>query len=156
MQVEVFGPWSFVLQSDTPILWLRCPRLSHYLLKMNVRYISKSDSNHIRAGVVVHSSAESEGRQGVTVWIDHHEESKKLAVRGDGLRESPDCVLVTESAEEVDETWEVYVRGEEGFAFFDNKKYKIQFKMSDNYGNIGKHSEVVSSPIASPVSKKEG
>lgn len=130
--VQVLGPWNFTLQVDTPLYWLRCGALDHYLMKARVRSPCPST-----LGVVIHSEADSSGMEGVSFWMERTPDGKRYFLAGADLDTSP---VVTRSYPdtglEAIEDFEIMMQGVNGVIFLRERSIKIKFTLRRNKGSL--------------------
>lgn len=130
--VQVLGPWNFTLQVDTPLYWLRCGALDHYLMRTRVRSPCPST-----AGVVIHSEADSSGMEGVSFWMERMPEGKRYYLAGADLDSSPVVTrLYPDSGVEATEDFEVMMQGVNGCIFLRNRQVKIKFQLRRVKGSL--------------------
>lgn len=130
--VQVLGPWNFTLQVDTPLYWLRCGALDHYLMKARVRTPCPST-----VGVVIHSEADSSGMEGVSFWIERTPDGKRYFLAGTDLDSSPVVTRVyTDRGGEATEDFEVMMQGASGVIFLRDRVVKIKFQLRRSKGSL--------------------
>lgn len=130
--VQVLGPWNFTLQVDTPLYWLRCGALDHYLMKARVRTPCPST-----VGVVIHSEADSSGMEGVSFWIERTPEGKRYFLAGTDLDSSPVVTrMYPDSGVEATEVFEVMMQGVNGCIFLRDRVVKIKFVLRRTKGSL--------------------
>merc|ERR1719321_830283 len=130
------GPWSLVLQPQTPLSWLRCPPMRQYILKFRVETPHET-ADGVRLGVVLHAEHGRDGLDGVTIWMEVREGRRVYCVGGRGLASVP--VVSREypvEADGVSERWEVQVLGDVGYVYVMDHHVRINFRASRDCGSV--------------------
>ncbi|KAF4677667.1 hypothetical protein FOL47_000128, partial [Perkinsus chesapeaki] len=124
-EVCVLGPWCLTLQPDTPVYWLKCPELKHYLIKFRVHATDEVQKG-INTGILIHSSKESQGVQGLSVWVEGKASSGQVYRLGgrDLVCKPLTTAVYPSSSKGIDEQWEILVQGNQGVAFLNNRKVR--------------------------------
>ncbi|CAD7923681.1 unnamed protein product [Amoebophrya sp. A120] len=138
--VRNLGPWSFTIQQETPVHWLRSGPLESYLLKCEVE-CNQVDGALVSTGVLLHSGDDVLG--GGSVWMEVKDGRKVYCLGGNDLASKP---LVTQSypvhsvvrngRNVLIEEWEFLLQGYTGCAFFDQRRVRIKFSLKRGKGAI--------------------
>uniref|UniRef100_A0A7S3UIU0 Uncharacterized protein n=1 Tax=Oxyrrhis marina TaxID=2969 RepID=A0A7S3UIU0_OXYMA len=136
--ISLLGPWSVSLQQDTPLYWLRCDPLEHYLLKCQVSWQTHNDNttDSVCFGLVTHSHQESLGMDGASLWMEASNGKKVYCVGGNDLASAPVVTREYPCRPGEVEEWELLMQGYHGTLFTMQRKVRIQFKVSQNIGMV--------------------
>lgn len=134
--VKVLGSWNFTLQDDTPLYWLKCGNLDHYLLRARVRCPCPCS-----VGMVWHSEAEGSGMEGVSFWMERSQGRRRYFLGGSDLESEPVVTREYTTSESDDggfwtEEWEVLVQGYQGCVFLQGRKVRLKCRSIRNAGAI--------------------
>ncbi|CAD7929927.1 unnamed protein product [Amoebophrya sp. A25] len=138
--VRNLGPWSFTIQQETPVHWLRTGPMESYLLKCEVE-APAIEGALVSTGVLLHSGDDVLG--GGSVWMEVNNGRKVYCLGGNELASKP---IVTQSypvttvvrggRNVIIEEWEFLLQGFTGCAFFDSRKVRIKFSLKRGKGAI--------------------
>lgn len=134
--VKVLGSWNFTLQDDTPLYWLKCGNLEHYLLRCRVRLPCPCS-----AGMVFHSEAEGSGMEGVSFWMERSIGKRRYFLGGSDLESEPIVTREYVTTETDDggfwtEEWEALVQGHTACVFLHGRKIRLKCRCIRNSGAI--------------------
>lgn len=134
--VKVLGSWNFTLQDDTPLYWLKCGNLEHYLLRARVRCPCPCS-----VGMVWHSEAEGSGMEGISFWMERTQGRRRYFLGGSDLESEPVVTREYTTSESDDggfwtEEWEVLVQGHAGCVFLQGRKVRLKCRSIRNSGAI--------------------
>lgn len=131
--VRTLGPWSFTLQQETPVHWLRTGPLDNYLVKLQAEaYLAPGAL--ISTGMLLHSGDDILG--GGSVWMEVRDGKKVYCLGGNDLASKPVITQqypvktkVVNGRRVLVEEWEILMQGYSGCAFFDSRKVRIKFTL---------------------------
>lgn len=134
--VKVLGEWNFTLQDDTPLYWLKCGNLEHYLLRCRVRCPCPCS-----VGMVWHSEAEGSGMEGVSFWMERTLGKRRYFLGGSDLESEPVVTREYVTSEGDDggywtEEWEALVQGYTACVFVQGRKVSLKCRCIRNSGAI--------------------
>eukprot|EP00392_Amoebophrya_sp_AT5.2_P009193 g9221.t1 len=138
--VRNLGPWSFTIQQETPVHWLRSGPLESYLLKCEVE-VNHVDGALVSTGVLLHSGDDILG--GGSVWMEIKDGRKVYCLGGNDLASKPIVTqgypvhtVVRNGRNVIIEEWEFLMQGYTGCAFFDGRRIRIKFSLKRGKGSI--------------------
>jgi hypothetical protein len=111
-------------------------------VRIDVEYDPKQDL--VRAGLVIHSSMDSMGRDGIAVWVDLRGRTAQYTVAGNDLEGIPVKTREFEIEEIPDEDgkiafsdeWELLVHGINGCAFVQRRNARMNFRQRKWEGSL--------------------